>query len=111
MFISGCSGILANVHSQAIWQSVVPPELQGRVMSVRMVIAWSLNPFSMLFAGIISDAIGYYTLFLACAILGSLYLMFAWFFTGLPRVEEDLGLKERSSSNIETTNVKEEKAL
>lgn len=95
MVLEGCSIILANVHSQTIWQSVVPPELQGRVMSIRMVIAWVMIPFSMLVSGFLSDIIGYYTLFVICAVLGSFYLLFAWFFTGLPNVEEDLGLIEK----------------
>lgn len=96
--LNGCSIVLANVHSQTIWQSVVPPELQGRVMSIRMTIAWVMIPFSMLVSGFLSDIIGYFQLFVFCFIFGSLYLMFAWFFTGLPRVEEDLGLTEKEFS-------------
>ena len=109
MFLYGCSIILANVHSQTIWQSVVPPELQGRVMSVRMVIAWVFVPLSMLLAGALSDLIGYTTLFVACASFGTIYLIGAWLFTGLPRVEEDLGLK--MPNKIETSNPIEEQTI
>ena len=66
-------------------------------MSIRMVIAWVMIPFSMLASGFISDFIGYYQLFVFCAVIGSCYLLFAWFFTGLPRVEEDLGLIEKKT--------------
>ena len=96
--LNGCSIVLANVHSQTIWQSVVPPELQGRVMSIRMTIAWVMIPVSMLISGFLSDIIGYFQLFVFCFIFGSLYLLFAWFFTGLPRVEDDLGLVDKDFS-------------
>jgi len=37
--------------SQAIWQSKVPPEVQGRVFAVRRMIAWSSVPLSYMVAG------------------------------------------------------------
>ena len=37
--------------SQAIWQTKVSPEVQGRVFAVRRMIAWSSIPLSYLFAG------------------------------------------------------------
>jgi MFS family permease len=40
-----------NSHSQAIWQSQTPPELQGRVFAVRRVIAQFSWPLSTLLAG------------------------------------------------------------
>jgi MFS family permease len=44
----GASVPLANASSQTIWQSAVPIELQGRVYAVRRMIAWGLNPLSIL---------------------------------------------------------------
>jgi hypothetical protein len=46
-FINGCS--------QAIWQSKIPPELQGRVFAVRRVLAWSTLPLAYLLAGPLAD--------------------------------------------------------
>lgn len=46
-FINGCS--------QAIWQSKIPPELQGRVFAVRRVVAWSTLPLAYLLAGPLAD--------------------------------------------------------
>jgi hypothetical protein len=40
-----------NAHSQAIWQTQTPPELQGRVFSVRRVIAQFSWPLSTAIAG------------------------------------------------------------
>lgn len=42
---------IGNAHSQAIWQTQVPRELQGRVFAVRRVIAQGLSPLSQVMAG------------------------------------------------------------
>ncbi len=44
---------IANVHSQAIWQTQVPREFQGRVFAVRRLIAQCTNPASTMIAGIL----------------------------------------------------------
>lgn len=43
--------------SQAIWQSKVPPDLQGRVFAVRRMIAWSTLPLAYLVAGPLADRV------------------------------------------------------
>ncbi|MGH9761518.1 MAG: MFS transporter [Blastocatellia bacterium] len=45
--IAGCS--------QAIWQSKVPPDVQGRVFAVRRMVAWSSVPLAYLSAGPLAD--------------------------------------------------------
>ncbi|OLS20245.1 MAG: hypothetical protein HeimC2_38090 [Candidatus Heimdallarchaeota archaeon LC_2] len=93
-FINGIGLPISNVPSQTIWQSVVPPELQGRVMSVRMAIAWTMIPVSQLVGGIISDIIGPIKLFTGALFIGLSFLIFAWFMTGFSRVEITLGLSD-----------------
>jgi len=46
-----------NASSQATWQSKVPPDLQGRVFSVRLMIAQLGAPLSMLLAGPLADRV------------------------------------------------------
>lgn len=41
--------------SQAIWQSKVAPDLQGRVFAIRSMIAWSAMPVAYLIAGPLAD--------------------------------------------------------
>lgn len=41
--------------SQAVWQSKVAPDLQGRVFAVRRMVAWSTLPLSFLLAGPLAD--------------------------------------------------------
>lgn len=44
-----------NGSNQAIWQSKVPPDLQGRVFAIRRLIAWFVMPLSNALAGPLAD--------------------------------------------------------
>ena len=46
---------IAGGSSQSIWQSKVPPSLQGRVFAVRQISAISAAPIAFLLAGITAD--------------------------------------------------------
>jgi len=46
-----------NASSQTIWQSKVPPDLQGRVFSVRLMLAQVGTPLAMLLAGPLADRV------------------------------------------------------
>ena len=48
---------LVNGSDQAIWQSKVPPEIQGRVFSIRRMLAHSMIPLAYLSAGPLSDKV------------------------------------------------------
>lgn len=48
---------LVNGSDQAIWQRKVPPELQGRVFSIRRMLARSMIPLAYLTAGPLSDQV------------------------------------------------------
>lgn len=41
--------------SQAIWQSKIPPQLQGRVFSLRLMVSLSATPLAYLLAGPLAD--------------------------------------------------------
>jgi hypothetical protein len=41
--------------SQAVWQVKVPPDIQGRVFSIRSMIAWSIIPLANAVAGPLAD--------------------------------------------------------
>jgi MFS family permease len=43
--------------SQAVWQTKVPPDIQGRVFSIRAMIAWSIIPTANLVAGPLADKV------------------------------------------------------
>jgi hypothetical protein len=46
-----------NASNQAIWQAKVAPDVQGRVFSIRRVIAWLVNPLATLIAGPLADKV------------------------------------------------------
>jgi MFS transporter, DHA3 family, macrolide efflux protein len=46
---------LINGSNQAIWQSKVAPDLQGRVFSARRLIAWFTNPITPIIGGTLAD--------------------------------------------------------
>jgi MFS family permease len=65
---------LINGSNQAIWQSKVAPDLQGRVFSARTLIAWMTNPISPLIAGTLAD----YVLEPAMSAPSGLSSLFGW---------------------------------
>jgi DHA3 family macrolide efflux protein-like MFS transporter len=46
---------LVNASSQAIWQSKVPPDVQGKVFAARSVIASISSPLAMIIGGLLAD--------------------------------------------------------
>jgi hypothetical protein len=48
-------GPILDGSNQAIWQSKVAPDLQGRVFSARTLIAWFTNPISPIIGGALAD--------------------------------------------------------
>lgn len=55
IFLLELTVMLVNPSNQAIWQSKVPPDVQGRVFSVRRMIAQISAPLAMLIAGPLAD--------------------------------------------------------
>jgi hypothetical protein len=54
-FLGRFVGPMIDASNQAIWQSKVPPDVQGRVFSIRRLIAWFASPVAALLAGPLVD--------------------------------------------------------
>ncbi len=67
-------GPLINGSNQAIWQSKVAPDVQGRVFMARQFLAWLIMPLSQLLAGPLVDQV----LEPVMAAGGSLTPLFGW---------------------------------
>ena len=67
---------IMNAHSQTIWQTQVPRELQGRVFSVRRLIAQFSAPLGVLLAGIVG---GVFNPGAVLAVLGLIVVVFSVF--------------------------------
>ena len=74
VFLASVSSAVIDSSNQAIWQAKVPPEVQGRVFSVRRLIAMLMAPASQVLAGPLSDRI----LEPAMAEDGRLVPLFGW---------------------------------
>lgn len=57
MALVGLMNAFANGPLHAILQAVVPPEMQGRVMSLINTVAMGMSPLSLIIAGPLADAI------------------------------------------------------
>ncbi len=57
LFAGALFGSVVNPCNQAIWQSKTPPDVQGRVFSVRLLIAQIAGPLGQLLAGPLADRV------------------------------------------------------
>ncbi|HLO04501.1 MAG TPA: MFS transporter, partial [Symbiobacteriaceae bacterium] len=73
-FLAGTHVPVANAHSQAIWQTQVPFDLQGRVFSIRRVIAQFTAP---LMTGVLGWAAGVFNAGTLMAVMGGVMALFA----------------------------------
>jgi MFS family permease len=64
---------IMNAHSQTIWQTQTPRELQGRVFAVRRLIAQFSSPVAVFMAGILG---GFFDPGLVLAVLGAFVVIF-----------------------------------
>lgn len=48
---------MITASNQALWQSKVSPEVQGRVFSMRYMIAWSIIPLAYVMGGTLADGV------------------------------------------------------
>jgi MFS transporter, DHA3 family, macrolide efflux protein len=69
---------LVNGSDQAIWQRKVPPEVQGRVFSMRRMLARSMIPLAYLTAGPLSDQVFKPLLSVNGSLASSLGQFLAW---------------------------------
>jgi DHA3 family macrolide efflux protein-like MFS transporter len=57
IFLSTLFGPIINSSNQAIWQAKVAPDVQGKVFSIRRLIAWVSTPLASLVAGPLADQV------------------------------------------------------
>lgn len=56
IFLGAFIGPIINGSNQAIWQAKVAPDVQGRVFSIRRLIAWGVSPLATLLAIPLADS-------------------------------------------------------
>jgi MFS family permease len=91
-------GPIMNAHSQTIWQTQTPRELQGRVFAVRRLIAQFSSPLSVFVAGFVG---GLFDPGIVLAVLGGivvLFCIFQLFNPQLLRIEDKAYLEELAAA-------------
>jgi MFS transporter, DHA3 family, macrolide efflux protein len=79
---------ILNAHSQSIWQSHTPRELQGRVFSIRRLIAWTILPISTAVGGALAGVLDPGYVFTSLGLIWALFCAAQLFNPYLFRVED-----------------------
>jgi hypothetical protein len=136
MLLGGLSAPIINGSNQAIWQSKVAPDLQGRVFSARRLIAWFTNPISPIIGGTLADFVlepamrgdtalagafgwlvgtgpgaGMGLLICLCGLLISLVGLVSYFVPAIRNAEDLLPDHDQGSVNSEQSTVNSEPAM
>ena len=82
-FSSGLPSAMFFASLRAILQSTVPPEMQGRVFSLRSSLLWAMGPLGLITLGPLADVIGVQPLFL---LDGASFLLVALIWALIPSV-------------------------
>ena len=99
MCVIGFMMPICNGPLQALIQSIVEADMQGRVMSLIGSVAGAMMPVGLLIAGPITDATSYQTWFWIAGILNLLIGVGGFFVPAIMRIEEN---RQKKAENLET---------
>ena len=83
-----------------ILQSTIPPEKQGRVMSIVITIATAVSPIAMIISGPLAEIMGIVPLFVSAAAIDMIIVILIWVFSNVAKIDYD----ELALSNTEKIN-------
>jgi MFS transporter, DHA3 family, macrolide efflux protein len=89
MFFIGFMMPMVNGPIHALFQSVIEPEMQGRVLSLVSSVAQAMMPLSLLVAGPMTDATSYQTWFWVAGILNLVIGASGFFIPALINIESN----------------------
>lgn len=89
MFVFGFLMPLMNGPIHALFQSVVEPDMQGRVLSLVGSVAQAMMPLSLLVAGPVTDATSYQTWFWIAGILNLVIALGGFLIPALMNIEDN----------------------
>ncbi|NWF62943.1 MAG: MFS transporter [Chloroflexi bacterium] len=89
MFVIGFMMPMVNGPIHALFQSIVEPGMQGRVMALVSSVAQAMMPIGFIIAGPITDATSYQTWFWMAGILNLLIGLGGFFVPALMRIEDN----------------------
>ena len=107
--VMGFTFPFTNTMLNTISQTIVPPEMQGRVSSILSTVCMAFNPIGMIAAGPLANAIGYMPLFVGTIILGCISITVIWIFSKMRQIDpmvEEIEAKEKEIRKIKDDIVK-----
>ncbi len=88
-FLQGFSSVMANGPLHAIFQSIVAPEMQGRVFSLISAGATAMMPLSLLVAGPVADLLGVRFWYIIGGSICILMTLAAFFIPAIVNIEKN----------------------
>lgn len=98
MAVLGFMMPIVNGPIHALFQSVVEPDMQGRVLSLVGSVAQAMMPIGFLIAGPITDASGYQTWFWVAGILNLIIAVCGFFIPALMNIESNHNAKQTDNT-------------
>ncbi len=105
MFLLGFMMPLVNGPIHALFQSVIEPDMQGRVMSLLGSVATAMMPISLLIAGPVTDATSYQAWYWIAGGLNLVIGLGAFFIPALMQIEENHQASKSATPIEENTTV------
>lgn len=94
-FFIGFANPIINGSSMAVFQTIVPAEMQGRVFTLLMSVTGVTTPLGLAIAGPVGDAVGVQPWFLMTGIVVVAMGAGALFVPAIVRIEDRVNLKDR----------------
>ncbi|MHA2038440.1 MAG: MFS transporter, partial [Promethearchaeota archaeon] len=89
VFLIGIILPVINTLAITIFQTVVPKDKIGRVMSIILTLSMVISPLGAVIAGPLSLIFGMTNLYFYCAIIGLIIAVISYFFTNLRHIDYD----------------------
>ncbi|MFX1327826.1 MAG: MFS transporter [Promethearchaeota archaeon] len=97
---------IINSLYQTFMQTTVPPDKLGRVTSIDYTLSSVISPIGALLSGPLAVLLGIQPLFFYCSVLGLLFTIGFWSFTGIRKVDLDSkGALEEINGQIKNISI------
>ena len=103
LFIFSFTHPILNAHSQTLWQTQTPREMQGRVFAVRRLIAQCTLPLASGIAGVFGGVFGAGAVIVGCGAFIALFCFAQLFNPALLRVEDKAWLEQLAARDQSRT--------
>lgn len=100
LFLFVSMGPILNAHSQTIWQTLTPRELQGRVFAVRRLIAQCTLPLAAMLAGVLGGRFSTGIVIASCGGVMALFCVVQLCNPSLRRVEDKVWLEQLAARTV-----------